>query len=228
MDVSPDFDAYIGADDVTVTDRDVALLRAIDETGSMNVAADNLDRSYAHAQRRIVELEGAFGSLVTRHRGGADGGGSELTDRARELLTTFARVQAEFAGVAEITETVIEGSIVERQGELVTVDTEAGQIRALVPEGDGTVEIALRADTLTLTDPSNAPVPEGTSARNRFQGTVIDVERGERIVRATVDIGAERPVTALVTESSRKTLNLAEGRDVIVSFKATATRGVPV
>ncbi|WP_144902836.1 TOBE domain-containing protein [Halobellus captivus] len=228
MDVRPAFDAYISSDGVTFEARDGALLRAIDGEGSLNTAAESLGRSYAHAQRRVVELEEAFGPLVERQRGGSGGGGSTLTETARELLAAFERTRASFAGVAEIAETVLTGRIVERDGELVTVETEAGPIRALVPEGDGRVQLSLRADAVTLTDPEDTPVPEHTSARNRFVGTVVGVEAGERIVRVAVDVGIGQPVLALVTEDSRQTLGLEAGSDVVVSFKATATRGVAV
>jgi molybdate transport system regulatory protein len=228
MDLRPSFDAYIRTDGVTLDDRDAALLRAIDREGSLNHAAEALGRSYAHAQRRIVELEEAFGSLVERRRGGSGGGGSELTGTARELLTAFERTQRSFAGVADIAETVLSGEITDRDGELVTVETDAGPVRALVPEGEGRVQLTIRADAVTLTDPEDTPVPEHTSARNRFAGTVTGVESGERIVRIAVDVGADDPLLALVTEDSREKLALTRGSDVVVSFKATATRGISV
>lgn len=228
MDVHPEYDVYVESKGVALARRDVALLRAIDAEGSLNAAASSLGRSYAHAQRRVVELEEAFGSLVERQRGGSDGGGSRLTGTAERLLATFERVRTSFDGVADVAETVLTGTVVERDGELVTVETAAGRVRALVPEGEGEVQLSLRADAVTLTDPEDAPVPDRTSARNRFAGTVTGVKSGERVARATVDIGAEEPVLALVTEDSRQKLGLAPGRDVVASFKATATRGVAV
>ena len=123
IDVRTEFDAYIGSGEVTVDARDVTLLRAIDSEGSLNAATDSLGRSYGHAQQRIVELEAAFGSLVDRQRGGTDGGGSELTETADELLAAFDRVQTSFEGVAEIAETVLSGTLVERDGELATTST---------------------------------------------------------------------------------------------------------
>lgn len=228
MDVRPSFDAYIRSGGVTLDARDAALLRAIDREGSLNHAAEVLGRSYAHAQRRVVELEEAFGSLVERRRGGTGGGGSELTETARELLTAFERTRQSFEGVADIAETVLAGEITAREGELVTVETEAGPVRALVPEGEGRVQLSIRADAVTLTDPADTPVPEHTSARNRFSGTVDAVESGERIDRIAVDVGADDPLLALVTRDSREKLGLEPGSDVIATFKATATRGISI
>lgn len=223
----PEFDAYIGADGVTLDERDVDLLRAIDRAGSLNTAATELGRSYAHAQRRIVELEEAFGSLVERQRGGSGGGGSTLTGTAEDLLAAFERTRTGFEGVAGVAETVLTGSITRRDGELVTVDTEAGPVRALVPDGEGRVQLSIRADAVTLTDPDDTPVPKHTSARNRFPGTIREVDTGERIARVAVDIGTPDPLLALVTRDSRQKLGLTVGSDVVASFKATATRGTP-
>lgn len=224
----PQFDAYIRNDGVTLDASDVDLLRAIDRAGSLNTAAADLGRSYAHAQRRVVELEEAFGPLVERRRGGSGGGGSTLTETAADLLAAFERTRTGFEGVARVAETVLTGPIVGREGELVTVGTAAGPVRALVPDGDGVVQLSIRADAVTLTDPEDTPVPEHTSARNRFPGTVQGVEPGERIARISVDIGTDDPLLALVTEDSRGKLGLDVGSDVVASFKATATRGTPV
>ncbi len=86
--------------DVALTARDRTLLQAVAADVSLNAAADALGRSYAHAERRIVELEDAFGPLVDRSRGGSGGGGSELTDAAEQRLARFQRLQADFDGVA--------------------------------------------------------------------------------------------------------------------------------
>ena len=224
----PQFDAYIRNAGVTLDASDVELLRTIDRTGSLNTATESLGRSYAHAQRRVVELEEAFGSLVERKRGGSGGGGSSLTETAEDLLASFERTRMGFEGVAAVAKTVLTGPIVDREGELVTVETDAGPVRALVPEGDGVAQLSIRADAVTLTDPDDTPVPDHTSARNQFTGTVEEITVGERIAQVAVDIGIDDPLLALVTERSRAKLGLDVGSDVVASFKATATRGTPV
>lgn len=228
METTTSFDTYIRSDRVTLDAQDVELLRAIDREGSLNTAAEELGRSYAHAQRRIVELEEAFGSLVERQRGGSSGGGSDLTATARELLVAFERTRTSFEGVADIAKNILTGSITEREGKLVTAETEAGPVRALVPEGEGKVQVSIRADAVTLTDPEDTPVPARTSARNRFSGPVREVESGDRIARVAVDVGADDPLVALVTKDSKEKLGLETGSTVVASFKATATRGISV
>jgi molybdate transport system regulatory protein len=228
MEFSAAFDAGIEREGVTLTDRDVELLRAIDDHGSINAAATDLGRSYSRAQQRVVALEEAFGALVERERGGAGGGGSRLTDRARSLISRYERMRAEFSGVADTAETALSGTVVARDGELATVETDAGRVRALVPPGDGAdVHLTLRADAVTLHSPSESPDRDRTSARNRLRGTVLGVDAGEAVALVTVDVGDGVDLSALVTCASVETLHLHRGTPVVVSFKATATRGVP-
>jgi molybdate transport system regulatory protein len=223
MDLDADFDAALHEAGVAFTERDVALLRAVRDQGSLNKAADALGRSYSRSQQRVVELEEAFGALVDRHRGGAGGGGSTLTEAATELLAEFDRLQTEFTGVTEIEETVLRGTVVETTGELGTVETDAGLVRAIVPAGVRDVRVAVRADAITLHPPES--VPDGqTSARNNFRGTVSTVDSGDAVARVTLDVDADADLTVLVTQTSVQTLGLAPGEPVAASFKATATR----
>lgn len=229
MDATADVEVQLGQGEVALTARDRRLLQAVAVHGSLNRAADALGRSYAHAQRRIVELEEAFGPLVERSRGGSGGGGSELTATAEQLLARFRRLQAEFDGVATAEETVLRGTVRERDGELATVETPPGTVRAIVDDDAAmgeTVEVAIRADTVTLNAPTEAPEPAGTSARNRFRGTVERVDPGESIALVTLAIGPDDALSALVTDTSLDTLAIDAGDELVASFKATATVGV--
>jgi molybdate transport system regulatory protein len=230
MEFSAAFDAGIEREGVTLDARDVELLDAIDDHGSINAAATDLGRSYSRAQQRVVALEEAFGDLVERERGGAGGGGSRLTDRARELRSRYERLRAEFGGVADTAETALQGRVVERDGELAVVETDAGRLRALVPTAagvDADVRLTLRADAVTLHSPPEAPADDRTSARNSLRGTVLGVDAGEAVALVTVDVGGDTDLSALVTHASVETLHLHRGTPVVASFKATATRGVP-
>ena len=226
-DPAPAFEARLYADGVTFDAGDAALLSAVDESGSLNAAADELERSYSRAHKRLTALEGAFGDLVERQRGGSGGGGSALTERAREVLARFDRLRAEFSGVAETAVTVLDGTVTERTGELGVVRTAAGELRALVPAEGEAVQLPIRADAVTLQSPDSAPPEARTSARNRFSGTVIALDPGEQVVTVAVDIGAERPLSALVTERSRGLLDLDAGSEVVATVKATTIRAVP-
>jgi molybdate transport system regulatory protein len=227
METDADFDARLRVDGVAFSDRDARLLRRVDQTGSLNRAADDLGRSYSRAHDRVTTLERAFGPLVERERGGAGGGGSHLTDRAREVLGRFERLRAGYAAVAEASEAVLDGTVQRRTGELGTVRTAAGTVRAVVPPETEAVQVSVRADAVTLHEATAGPAADATSARNRFDGTVTAVERGEAVSRVTVDVGADEPLVALVTDASRRALSLRPGQTVVASFKATATRATP-
>jgi molybdate transport system regulatory protein len=222
--MDPSFEAQLQAGDVVFARRDAELLEAIDEAGSLNKAAADLGRSYSRCQKRVDALEDAFGPLVERTRGGSGGGGSRLTTEGRTLLARYERLETGFAAVAEVEETVIEGVVTDRDGEIAEIETDAGPMRALVPPGAKQVQVGIRADAVTLHDPAEAPPAGGTSARNRFEGTVTAVTAGENVGQVTVDVGAESPLSVLVTATSRERLSLEPGRAVVATFKATAAR----
>lgn len=221
------FDALLTADGVAFDARDAALLRAIDAEGSLNAAADSLGRSYSRAHGRVETLEDAFGPLVDRQRGGSGGGGSALTENAAELLARYDRLRTGYEGIAETTEAVLAGVVESRDGELGEVSTPAGPLRALVPPDVERVSVAVRADAVTLHDPTESPSPDATSARNRFQGTVEALDRGQSVSLVTVDVGTDTPLYALLTNDSLDRLALAADVPVVASFKATATRASP-
>lgn len=81
------------------------------------------------------------------------------------------------------------------------------------PNGPGFFTI--RSEDITL---SNSR--QETSARNTFEGTIIDIAPARLGVEVTIDIGVE--ISALVTEGSVKRLGMECGRNIWASFKATA------
>jgi len=224
---APAFEAGLHAEGVTFGAEDATLLRRIDEEGSLNAASQQLGRSYSRTHERIEALEAAFGNLIEPERGGSTGGGSELTDRAHELLSRFDRLQTEFSGITAVEETVYEGYVVGRDGEIAIVWTPAGKLRALAPPGAWRVQVTIRADTVTLQAPTEAPPAEKTSARNQFAGTVQTIDEQESVAGVELDIGATRPLRALVTATSAANLGLEPGSEVVASFKTTATRATP-
>lgn len=229
-------EARLRADGVTFDAEDAALLRAIAEHESVSGAAEAQGRSRARALGRLETLEEAFGSLVERTRGGAGGGGSRLTPAARDLLARFDRLRAALSGTADVAETVLRGQVAERDGELGLVETDAGTVRAVLVDrrqgddglepGSG-VQVSVRADAVTLHAPVDAPAGGATSARNRFSGEVVGVDRGESVARVAVAVGSAEPLLALVTFESLDRLELETGAAVVASFKATATRATP-
>lgn len=219
-------EARLQAGEMLFDKEDAALLRAIDECGSLSTAAGTLGRSYSRAHTRITELESEVGPLVERQRGGADGGGSRLTSNARELLGHFVRLRTAVADTTSTEDVVLQGTVVDRDGELATVETAAGRIRALLFEDAENVEVLFRADAVTLYTPDVAPPEAGTSARNRFRGTVTTIDQSEAIADVRIAVESDVQLSVVITQQSLETLALEPGADVIATFKATATRAI--
>lgn len=226
-DTSPAFEAKLHSNGVEFGTSDSNLLRAIDEAGSLNAAASALGRSYSHAHRRLRTLEEAFGGLVETRRGGSEGGGSALTARADRLLGRFERLRTAFSGVAEVTETVFQGAVVDRTGRVAVVETDAGQLHAVAPGDASAVHVTVRADTVTLHRSEGEAPGRNSSARNQLTGTVVEVELLDALARIELAVGADRPLTALLTAQSYRRLALTEGTAAVASFKTTATRLTP-
>lgn len=73
----------------------VALLEAVEETGSLARAAEQLAIPYRTAAYKIREIEDHLGTrLLTGQSGGAAGGGSHLTPAARDLIRRWRRFSA--------------------------------------------------------------------------------------------------------------------------------------
>lgn len=223
MTLKKGFEPHLAVGETTVTDRDIEMLRAIDTYGSMYEAADELGRSYPHLQRRVVELEDAIGSLTERNRGGKDGGGTRLTTDARDLIRRFGRLRVELEGVATVVESVIEGTVVDRNGELATVRTAAGDLTARVPSTATEIAIAVRADAVVLMEP-DSPSQIHTSLRNQISGVVAGVDTEEAIASVTVEVADGVTIEAVVTAESVDRLGLEMGKNVIAAFKSTAAR----
>lgn len=228
MTIEKEYSTKLSVGDVTIDRRDIEMLDAIDQYGSMHKAADALGRSYARLQNRVVEIEDAIGPITERRRGGSGGGGTELTRTAHELRLQFDRHEAELDGVARVTESVFGGTVRGRTGELATVETAIGPIRALVPEDASDVQVTVRSDAVVLTDPDETPPADDTSLRNQFTGTVEQVEPGDAITRVTIRLAADETIQALITKASSDRLALEPERSITVSFKATAARAISI
>lgn len=82
------------------------LLEAIARTGSIAAAGRAMSMSYRRAWALVETMNGLFrGPLVVRGRGGAGGGGAQLTPLGAEVLARYRRLEtaARAAGAEEIT-----------------------------------------------------------------------------------------------------------------------------
>ena len=87
---------------VVLSDWRVALLEAIETTGSLARAADRLDVPYRTAWYKLKEIERRLGvKLLETQSGGAAGGGSRLTAEAQQVIARFHRVNTGITRLVE-------------------------------------------------------------------------------------------------------------------------------
>jgi len=66
------------------------ILHRVEKTGSLRQAAEEINMSYSQAWNLIKDLEKRLGfNLLKRKIGGERGGGSKITEEARELMIKF-------------------------------------------------------------------------------------------------------------------------------------------
>jgi molybdate transport system regulatory protein len=73
----------------------IALLEAIDRTGSITSAARHLNMSYRRAWLLLDEINRSLSKpAVDSEKGGRQGGGTALTDTGRRLIAIYRRIEA--------------------------------------------------------------------------------------------------------------------------------------
>lgn len=84
------------------------LLKKVDETGSLNKAAAELQMSYSKAFHVIKNCEANLGiKFLNREIGGVKGGGSTLTDEGKEFMRLFEKaIKMANEGLKDIEETI--------------------------------------------------------------------------------------------------------------------------
>jgi len=99
--------------------------------------------------------------------------------------------------------------------------TDGLSFAVLTDSGAGAGSIMVRSEDVTIT---NAAGP--TSARNNFEGPIVDIAPVGGGVEVIVDIGRGKSleVAALITNEAVSALELRSGKKVWVTFKAAAAR----
>ncbi len=93
-----------------------------------------------------------------------------------------------------------------------------GQRFYIAPGGkDGDAVLILRSEEITV-----MPTKTETSARNVFEGQIVDIEPRRNGIELAIDIGVR--VYAMITRASLEQFALKAGDKVWISFKATATQ----
>jgi len=72
----------------------IALLEAIEKTGSITAAAKSLEMSYRRAWLLLDEMNRSLRQpAVSTSQGGSSGGGSVLTDAGRQVIALYRRIE---------------------------------------------------------------------------------------------------------------------------------------
>jgi molybdate transport system regulatory protein len=79
----------------------IALLEAIDRTGSISAAGRVHAMSYRRAWLLVDQLNQLFAApLVAAHHGGTKGGGARLTDEGRRIVALYRDAEAKMRAAA--------------------------------------------------------------------------------------------------------------------------------
>ena len=96
--MQPKFNLWIEKDGVVVLSAwRVELLEAIEATGSITAAAEQLKVPYRRAWEKVQEIEQGLGAkVVDTAVGGAGGGGARLTPAGRRAIEQFHKFSSGF------------------------------------------------------------------------------------------------------------------------------------
>jgi len=121
---------------------------------------------------------------------------------------------ASFVGV----ETILSGKVIKKNGGTFIASISGKEVEAVgeVRLGEPVV-LCIRPENVTL---ATQPHTEATSARNMFGGKILKILPFGPYQKVHLDCGF--PLVAFITRHSVDNLSLAEGKEIMASFKATA------
>lgn len=125
---------------------------------------------------------------------------------------------ADFTGAVVLTGTARDGG-----GELTVVDLDGGGVVYTTDQGVGSVALSIYPWEITI---GQSPARMDESAQNRLNARITSVTTIGNRVR--LGLAAGQPFVAEVTGKAIQDLHLTAGREVTASWKATATRLIPV
>ncbi|WP_455367578.1 TOBE domain-containing protein [[Eubacterium] cellulosolvens] len=165
--LKPEFKVWFrGRRSYTIGEGGARLLEAIDRYGSITQAAKDIGCSYKYAWDKVAEMERALGKKVLKTtKGGASGGGAQLTGIARLLLKRYRRMR-----------NYVEGVLPDKEGwEGISLKISArnrldGIVRH-VDTGDVSAKIKIEIDTPTTI----------TAVITREAVEDLDIKEGDRV-----------------------------------------------
>jgi tungstate transport system ATP-binding protein len=173
----------------------------------------NVDPDSRSVVERVVRARARSGVSVVMS--------THVMETAYRLCDTLLRLEA--GRIVEPGENVLPGAV-ERTDEQFTRFRAAGASRVmpgpliLCPAQQGEFRVAV----IPMNEIILSRSPLESSARNRLRGTVTAVDRLAGLLVVSVDCGTV--LKALITPSAASEIDVVVGRDLVVTFKASAVR----
>ena len=109
--------------------------------------------------------------------------------------------------------------------DLTVVELDGGGVASTTDQGAGRVALSVYPWEITIRQPAVGDPPD-ESAQNHVRARVLSVTTVGN--RARIGLSAGQPLVAEVTGKAAEELHLAVGSEVVATWKATATRLVPL
>jgi len=179
-----------------------ALLRKIHRKGQTVVhVTHDYEEAVSLASRIAVMEQGRITQVGTTH--------DVFTHPKSEFVARFVGIRNVFKGK-------LTRSLGGESG-MAEFITEGVTFAILTDAGNGAGSILLRGEDITVSN-----IQPKTSARNAFEGIIVDIEPARLGCNVLIDIGVK--VCACITTGSAEALNLTCGEKVWSVFKASALR----
>lgn len=243
-------------DSFSFSEKQIALLQAIDSCGSISAAAKNIGISYKTAWDRVESMNNQSDqALVKRSAGGAKGGGTKLTQLGQNIVSGYIKIKQEhqhflgslstdnpsvndfanfsrktemkssarnqFGGtVGKVTRGSVNTEVELKLGDslsIVATITNDSQ-RDLKLKKDDSATALIKASWILLSN----DVSIATSARNNIVGEVLRLKEGEVNSEVVLDIGNEKTLCAIITNTSAERLGIKKNQTLLAFFKASS------
>ena len=216
-----DMEVEVGDKTVSLNNKKSKLLQCIDKYGSIAKASKETGIPYRTALKNIEIMEMELGSpVVETKRGGKGGGGSsELTNKGKQALSQFIKINRVLKKHADLNE--IRGTVSDIAEEEKVMKVLLDQKKVVLPL---TENFNIGDKVLISISPSNIFIilePHESSVRNTLEGIITKMQFKNDAVRLNINADGN-DILVDITESSRKKLDLNIGKRVFIGFKAVS------
>ena len=218
---NPEYQLEIGKKSIMLDYKKFLLLKGIKDYGSIAKATKKTGLPYRTALKYIEILENQLGSkVVVTQRGGAGGGGSQLTSIGKMVIKEYSKFKSIMEKHLDVNE--LEGYVEDIDDKNRVINIRINNIRVMLPIIE---DLKVDDDVLLLVSPDEIFIMlelQESSVRNIFEGKIIEMKFKNEMVRLTVMLDDGINMLADITEYSRDKLDLNLGKKVFIGFKAAS------